>query len=122
MHNAIAHGIHLFNTGKFFEAHETLEAAWLHAGGKEKTFLHGLIQVAAAFHHHQRGNPAGCRSLLEKGAKKLERFAAGKSAVDVAGLLEQLGLWQEYVRHTEQAATEPQPPLPHISRTVTSDG
>jgi hypothetical protein len=30
--------------------------------------------VAAAFHHYLCGNPAGTRSLLERGLKKLEKF------------------------------------------------
>jgi uncharacterized protein len=52
MERDIADGILLFNTQKFFEAHEALEAVWLKAEGERKTLLHGLIQVAAAFHHH----------------------------------------------------------------------
>jgi hypothetical protein len=67
-------GIHLFNTREFFEAHEALEAVWLKTKGDRKTFLHGLIQVAAAFHHHTHGNRAGFRSLLEKGCTKLEKI------------------------------------------------
>ena len=80
-------GIHLFNTRKFFEAHEALEAVWLKAKGDRKTFLHGLIQVAAAFHHHTHGNRAGFRSLLEKGCTKLERLGAETEGVDLAGLI-----------------------------------
>ena len=51
-------GIELFNDHEFFEAHEALEIVWLRAKGDRKTFLHGLIQVAAAFHHYTHRNPA----------------------------------------------------------------
>ncbi len=37
----------------------------------EKTFLQGLIQVAAAFHHFQRGNCAGTISLLRSALRRL---------------------------------------------------
>src|SRR5215470_801595 len=76
MEDGILEGVRLFNGRKFFEAHEVLEAVWLKAHGHRKTLLHGLIQIAAAFHHHTRGNPAGLHSLLEKGCSKLERFGA----------------------------------------------
>jgi len=35
-----------------------LEEVWLETVNPEKMFLQGLIQVAAAFHHHSRANPA----------------------------------------------------------------
>ena len=67
-------GLEQFNHHHFFDAHETWEEIWLHSPEPEKTFLQGIIQVAAAFHHYTRGNAAGARSLLEAGLKKLEQF------------------------------------------------
>src|SRR5207237_9480233 len=93
MDPAIAEGVRLFNTQKFFEAHEALEAVWLKAHGEEKVLLHGLIQVAAAFHHHARDNRAGFRSLLEKGSKKLERFGERENGLNWAHLRQQLHSW-----------------------------
>src|SRR6266852_1643093 len=57
-------GLRCFNSGAFFEAHEHWESVWLTAQEPEKTFLQGIIQVAASFHHFQRGNCAGTISLL----------------------------------------------------------
>ena len=67
-------GLDQFNGGHFFDAHETWEEIWLPAPEPEKTFLQGIIQVAAAFHHYTRGNRAGMQSLLQAGLKKLEGF------------------------------------------------
>ena len=69
-------GVEQFNRRHFFEAHETWEEIWLAAPEPERPFLQGIIQVAAAFHHYQRGNRAGAQSLLEAGLKKLQRFPA----------------------------------------------
>ena len=69
-----AKGLEEFNRRRFFEAHETWEEIWLVSAEPEKTFLQGIIQVAAAFHHYARGNCGGARSLLEAGLKKLEGF------------------------------------------------
>ena len=49
-------GVAHFNAQEYFEAHEVWEELWLVAREPEKTFLQGLIQVAAAFHHHAREN------------------------------------------------------------------
>src|SRR6202163_2712152 len=67
-------GVEQFNTRLFFEAHETWEEIWLASPEPEKTFLQGIIQIAAAFHHYGRGNTRGTRTLLEAGLRRLERF------------------------------------------------
>jgi uncharacterized protein len=118
----IADGIHLFNTQKFFEAHEALEAVWLKAEGERKALLHGLIQVAAAFHHHGRSNRAGFQSLLEKGCKKLERFGAEVEGVDLAGLIQQLLPWREYLNQAGSQHPLAAPTLPSIRAAKPSRG
>ena len=65
-------GVVQFNTRLFFEAHETWEEIWLASPEPEKTFLQGIIQIAAAFHHYGRGNTRGARTLLEAGLRRLE--------------------------------------------------
>jgi len=62
--------------GEYFRAHEIWEEVWLIAAENDKVFLQGMIQLAAAFHHHTRGNVNGTRSLLEAGLKKLRKFPA----------------------------------------------
>ena len=114
MDHRIAEGIHLFNSRKFFEAHEALEAVWLDAVGDEKTLLHGLIQVAAAFHHHARGNAPGFRSLLEKGVKKLEKFGETRNGIDLGRLRSQLQPWRALLNRSSGSAPTATPPLPHI--------
>lgn len=118
----IVDGIHLFNTQKFFEAHEVLEAVWLKAEGERKALLHGLIQVAAAFHHHRRCNPDGFRSLLEKGCKKLERFGAEVEELDLAGLMQQLRPWREYLGQAGSREPLATPTLPCIQAAKTVEG
>ena len=63
-------GLAHFNAREFFEAHEAWEELWLVEAEPEKTFLQGLIQLAAAFHHYGRGNLRGARSLLAAGHRE----------------------------------------------------
>ncbi|MGA7854986.1 MAG: DUF309 domain-containing protein [Candidatus Acidiferrales bacterium] len=67
-------GLAHFNARQFFEAHEVWEEIWLTEDEPERTFLQGLIQIAAAFHHYRRGNPEGAENLLAAGIVKITRF------------------------------------------------
>ncbi len=69
-------GIVLFNDGRFFECHEVWETIWLRAEGDEREFLHGMIQVAAALLHFQRGNLKGARSVSARAIGGLEPLPA----------------------------------------------
>lgn len=60
-----------FNTGEFWECHETLEAVWLNAKAPLKTWLQGIIQIAAGCHHIQNCNHKGAEAKLSQGLEKL---------------------------------------------------
>src|SRR5690348_17536429 len=77
-------GIAHFNAREFFEAHEVWEERWLVAREPDKTFLQGLIQVAAACHHHARENARGAKSLL---ARSEEHTSELQSPVHLVGRL-----------------------------------
>jgi len=67
----------LFNEERYWECHSVLEELWLEAGGKksrnsEALLLQGLIQVAAAFVHHQKAEDGVGLSLLRVAKEKLE--------------------------------------------------
>jgi len=59
---------------------------WLAAAEPEKTFLQGLIQCAAAFHHYTRGNRNGAHSLLEGACAKLKGFSGEHRGVNLGAL------------------------------------
>lgn len=79
-------GLAHFNSRRFFEAHEVWEEIWLAEAEPEKTFLQGLIQIAAAFHHSERGNASGAESLLASGIVKLSRFPADYHGLSIGEL------------------------------------
>jgi uncharacterized protein len=71
---SLAEGLRLYEAGEFFAAHEAWESRWLESREPEKTFLQGLIQVTAAFHHLQRNNPLGAARLLQAALRRLEPY------------------------------------------------
>ncbi len=80
---ALAEGLRLYDAGEFFTAHEAWESVWLKAPEPEKTFLQGLIQVTAAFHHLQRNNPLGTVLLLQAALRRLDRYPPGFGGIAV---------------------------------------
>jgi uncharacterized protein len=74
---ALRRGAALFDAGRFWEAHEAWEEAWLEEDGDVRLFLQGLIQVAAGYHKATvQLQPNGCVKLLGSGLSKLEPMPA----------------------------------------------
>lgn len=74
---------------RFFEAHEVLEFVWHWSlQDWEKDFWQGVIQLAAAQVHDQRGNPLGVVRSIDKALPKLTDVPPDHHGIDVAGLRE----------------------------------
>jgi predicted metal-dependent hydrolase len=108
-------GLRCFHSGAFFEAHEHWESVWLVAHEPEKTFLQGLIQVAAAFHHFQRGNCAGTTSLLRSALRRLDKYPDVFAGIVVAPLRVAIRSWLEALEAAPQSSP---PPLPRLQLTA----
>ena len=93
-HAAFLQGVHLFNHGYWWEAHEQWEAAWRdNVDPVLRPFLQGLIQSAAALLKREAGNARGCRTLWERGIMNLSRVAARVpicAGVDIAVFTQQM--------------------------------
>ncbi|MEO6910519.1 MAG: DUF309 domain-containing protein [Edaphobacter sp.] len=89
----LAEGLRCYRAEEFFLAHEHWEGVWLKSEEPTKTFLQALIQIAAAFHHLQRGNPQGTESLLRAALRRLDPFAASFGGIVVDPLREEVGGW-----------------------------
>ncbi len=81
-------GLELIRSGAYFDAHEELEDEWREAPAEERDFLQGLVHVAVAWLHAERGNPPGCERQLEKAARRLGPYAPEHRGVDVAIVLD----------------------------------
>ncbi|HEX8169282.1 MAG TPA: DUF309 domain-containing protein [Thermoanaerobaculia bacterium] len=80
--SSLVEGVELFNSEKFWHAHEAWERDWLVAEEPYKRFLQGLIQLAAAYHHVQRGTLRGAVRLFDAALEKLAPYDDGYARVD----------------------------------------
>lgn len=83
----VVRGIEQFNTGEFFEQHETLELVWRATRAPVRDLYHGILQIGVGFHHWEKGNFHGASTLIDEGVERLRPFAPRCQGVDVAGLI-----------------------------------
>jgi uncharacterized protein len=100
-------GLELIRAGAYFDAHEELEDEWREAAAEERDFLQGLVHVAVAWLHAERGNPPGCERQLEKAARRLGPYAPEHRGVDVAVVLEDVERAHAVVASGSLALDEP---------------
>ena len=84
-------GIELFNSGRYWDAHEAWEHEWMpDRKGPESGFYKGLIQVAAGCLHYQRHNRRGAVNKWRSGAGYLRAYPAVHRDVRIGELVEQV--------------------------------
>jgi predicted metal-dependent hydrolase len=108
---ALAEGLRLYDAAEFFAAHEAWESVWLPAQEPEKTFLQGLIQVTAAFHHLQRENRLGTSRLLRAALGRLEHYPKDFGGISVDLLRDDIRVW---LHALEVNGPAPQPAIARI--------
>ncbi|MGB6299621.1 MAG: DUF309 domain-containing protein [Rivularia sp. (in: cyanobacteria)] len=115
-------GIELFNAGKFYACHDTLEALWMESTEPDKSFYQGILQISVALYHLGNGNLKGAIILLGEGSNRLARYPSVYSQVDVDELLEQSiallkALQQNQLEQIDSPSFEADTlPLPRIVR------
>ncbi len=84
-------GVAQYNDGYFFEAHETWEDLWRPSPYPQRTFLQGLIQMAAAFVHLARHEYPGTIGLLDAALEKLAGVPDAYLGIDAGRLRDEAG-------------------------------
>lgn len=88
LHPRAAEGLRLFNEGKYFEAHEALEEAWLDEKGKVRDLYRGILQVGVTYLHITRGNYNGSVKVYKRSQRWLKDWADVCRGIEVGKLRE----------------------------------
>ena len=83
------HGVAAYQRGDYYEAHEHWELLWRdEPDGPRRSFLQGLIQVAAALHKLSvMKSPTGAVRLFQKAREHLCQAPHGMAGVDVKAVI-----------------------------------
>src|ERR1700686_825068 len=88
MNADLKRGIDLFNSGRYWDAHEAWEHAWMpDRRGPDSGFYKGLIQVAAGCLHYGRRNRRGAVNKWRSGADYLRPYLPQHGGVRLAPLV-----------------------------------
>ena len=94
-------GVGEFNSGYFFECHDTLEEVWSGVRGPARDFFQGLIQVSVGFYHFGSGNRGGALTMLERGLKRLAKYPDRYCRVELGGLRREVAEWRARIEAGE---------------------
>ena len=70
----LAEAIVLFNRGEWYACHDLIEDLWHQCQGPDRQALQGLLQIAVAHLHLERGNLRGATVLLGEGLGRLKPY------------------------------------------------
>jgi len=88
MSAGLTRGIDLFNSGRYWDAHEAWEAEWMpDRQGPDAGFYKGLIQVAAGCLHYSRRNRRGAVNKWRSGADYLRPYLPEHRSIRLAPLV-----------------------------------
>ncbi len=82
----VQRGLQLFNRGEYFECHELLEEAWFADRRPCRVLYQGILQLAVALYHIERGNFRGAVKMLRRAMDKFQRLPGICQGVDTATL------------------------------------
>lgn len=89
----LAEGVRLFNAGRYWEAHEAWERAWIpDRRGPDRGFYKGLIQIAAGCLHATRRNRRGTVNKWRSGLEHLQPYIPVHHGLDLSLLSTEIAI------------------------------
>jgi predicted metal-dependent hydrolase len=103
--------VRLFNAGAWYACHDGFEELWHETQGPCRKVLQGILQIAVAHLHLERGNRRGATVLLGEGLGRLHNAGPAQLGLD----LERLRLQARARLLALQQEQDPTDlPLPHL--------
>ena len=84
----LVQGVTEFNSGLYFECHETLEELWLQEKALIRELYQGILQVGVSLYKQKQGNYRGAVNLMRRALVHLAPCDPTCQGIDVAQLLE----------------------------------
>ena len=73
----------LFNRGEWYACHDGFEELWHETQGYSRRALQGILQIAVAHLHLERGNRRGATVLLGEGLGRLRSYGPSHLGLDL---------------------------------------
>ena len=84
----LGEAIFLFNSSDWYACHDGFEALWHETAGPMRPVLQGILQIAVAELHLERGNYRGATILMGEGLGRLKTCAPNSLGIDLIALID----------------------------------
>jgi len=102
MTSLLAEGVELFNSGRYWDAHEVWERDWTpDRRGPDSGFYKGLIQVAAGCLHYTRHNRRGAVNKWRSGADYLRPYLPVHRGLHLAPLVDSVDTFLAAIKDSD---------------------
>jgi hypothetical protein len=102
----------LFNAGEWYDCHDGFEELWQETLGPDRPVLQGILQIAVAQLHLERGNRNGATVLMGEGLGRLACCGPAELGLDLVSLRECVA---RRLRCLQQGGDPGGVPLPHLA-------
>ena len=107
----LAVAIAQFNQAEWYACHDGFEALWHETAGPMRPVLQGILQIAVAQLHRERGNLRGATILMGEGLGRLRRGPDQALGLDLVPLRASAALHLEALQAGGAVGTSDQPAL-----------
>ena len=83
----LGEAICFFNSAEWYPCHDGFEALWHETAGPMRPVLQGILQIAVAELHLERGNYRGATILMGEGLGRLKACPPNSLGIDLVALI-----------------------------------
>lgn len=112
--------LELFNSGAWYEAHDAFEELWHEQVDPNRRLLQGILQIAVAHVHLERGNTRGATILLGEGIGRLKPSLPSALGLDLQALHTASSVRLNALQNDRNPDDDPPPKLFHTNDAVGS--
>jgi hypothetical protein len=111
--------VRLFNAGDWYACHDGFEELWHETQGPCRKALQGVLQIAVAQLHLERGNVRGATVLLGEGIGRLRPYGGSVLGWSLDPLLDAA---ERRLRRLQQGLDPAGEPLPQLRASTEREG
>ncbi|MCP9916127.1 DUF309 domain-containing protein [Cyanobium sp. ATX 6F1] len=108
-------GLEWFNSADWYRCHDLFEELWHETVGPDRSALQGLLQIAVAHLHLERGNSNGATLLIGEGLGRLAPYGDHALGLDLQPFIKVLTARLQALQRGEVGAADALPPLEKLA-------
>ena len=111
-----SNALNLFNSQKWYEAHDAFEDIWNTLNGDERQVIQGILQVSVSQFHLSKGNLNGATILLGEGLGRIKNRTNINLGIDLESFCKRLEELLKKLQYSQEVNEKDRPYLVRIRR------